>query len=99
MNNWQSHTIYYQVGNIGSEVGRAFKWKDIDVKKANGAAERALKLLDWSMADRKNRKYLKELSRVREVFADSFFGDNQYSQNMQSWDNYFLPYALAANAH
>lgn len=97
MTDWQSHDIYYQMGNIGSEVGRAMKWKDINISRAEGAAERALELLDWSLADHNNRIYLKEIARVREVFTDSFYGSNIYAQSTESWDRYFLPYALAAN--
>lgn len=97
MDNWQSHDIYYQFGNIGSEVGRAMKWKDTNESRAESAAERALELIDWSLADVNNKPFLKEIARVREVFCDSFYGENQYQQTTNSWDSYFLPYALAAN--
>jgi acyl-CoA hydrolase len=85
------------MGNIGSEVGRALKWKGINTDRATSAAERALELIDLSLSDPKNRPYLKEIARVREIFADSFYGENQYGQSESSWDQYFLPYALAAN--
>ena len=97
MNNWTRYSIYQQLGNIGSEVGRAFKWKAVDDKKAVSAAERALELLDWTLADGKNKKFLKEIARVREVFADSFFAENNYGETEKTWNSYFLPYALAAN--
>ncbi|OGD63073.1 hypothetical protein A3A71_03735 [Candidatus Berkelbacteria bacterium RIFCSPLOWO2_01_FULL_50_28] len=97
MTDWQSHDIYYQFGNIGSEIGRAMKWKGINVSRAEGAAERALELLDWSLSDANNRPFLKEIARIREVFTDSFYSDNQYGETTKSWDAYFLPYALAAN--
>ncbi len=97
MTDWQSHDIYYQLGNIGSEIGRAMKWKDTNRSRAESAADRALELLDWSLSDSKNKKYLKEIARIREVFADSFFGDNQFAQDEQTWNLYFLPYALATN--
>ncbi len=96
MTDWQSHDIYYQFGNIGSEVGRAMKWKDTNKSRAEGAAERALELLDWSLSDSNNSKFLKEIARVREIFVNSFYGDNQYHETTESWDRYFLPYALAA---
>lgn len=94
---WQKRNIYAQLGNLGSEIGRAMKWKDINPDRAKGAAERALELLDWTLSDNKNRPYLKEIARIREVFADSFYGDNQYHQTAKSWDSYFMPYALVAN--
>ena len=52
MINWQERTIYEQMGNIGSEIGRAFKWKTIDTPKAAAAAERALRLIDGSLSSR-----------------------------------------------
>ncbi len=97
MHDWQTKSIHYQLGNIGSEIGRALKWQQTAPQKAVAAAERALELIDWSLADRRNTAFLKELARIREVFADSFFGTNQYDQTQESWDRYFFPYALVAN--
>ena len=97
MTEWRQQSIYYQLGNIGSEIGRAFKWKGRDATKSQGAADRALELLDWSLANNRNRAYFKELARIREVFADSFFADNIYNQTLGSWDRYFFPYACVAN--
>ena len=97
MNEWHDRDIYSQMGNIGSEIGRAMKWKDVNQLRATNAAERALELIDLTLCDKKNRPYLKELARIREVFADSFYGENEYCQTVKSWDDYFLPYALAAN--
>ncbi|MBI4948207.1 hypothetical protein HY844_01450 [Candidatus Berkelbacteria bacterium] len=96
--NWQTKSIYFQLGNIGSEIGRALKWKNKNYKLANSAAERALELLDWTLSDKQNIDGLKEIARIREVFADSFYGDNQYNQTAQDWDRYFYCYSLAANS-
>jgi hypothetical protein len=71
---WHTRTIFQQMGNIGSEVGRAFKWKKVNPSIAKSASYRALELIDWIISDHKNKKYLKELTRMRELFVDSFLG-------------------------
>ena len=44
---WQSLTIFEQMGNIGSEVGRAFAaWRRGDTAAMAGAWQRGLGLLD-----------------------------------------------------
>lgn len=97
MNNWHSKSIYYQLGNIGSEIGRALKWQKQNADIANRSAYRALELIDWSLADRRNISRFKEIARIREVFAETFYGDNSYGETMDTWNKYFYAYSLAAN--
>lgn len=64
---WNELSFLEQMANIGSEVERAINWK----KKRNAeystiAFERALELFDLTMADSKNEKRLREISRARE---------------------------------
>lgn len=92
---WQQMTIFEQMGNIGSEVGRVISaLKANDESRINGAFLRGLDLIDataefWakSMPNR-----TKEILRAREQFA-------QMTINKQpdlSLDNYFFQFALAA---
>jgi len=96
---WQKFSLIEQMANIGSEVGRAVKWKEAGkVERAEAAACRALELFDLTLADPKNRTRLREVARTRELFADYFFGDNtEASSSRESWDRYFLPFAIAAH--
>lgn len=94
---WQSMTLCEQLGNIGSEVGRAAR------ARAQGnearlwpAVERALELFDLTLADRRWRHRLKEIARSREVVCDYLVGDNAYGSTPESLDAYFLPFAVAA---
>lgn len=95
---WQEFSLIEQMGNIGSEVGRATKWQEAGkVERAEAAACRALEPFDLTLADPKNRTRLREVARTRELFADFFFGDNtEASSTRASWDRYFLPFAVAA---
>ncbi len=94
---WKTLSFFEQMANIGSEVERAINWKNKkDEKYSRMAFERALELIDLTIADEKNRKRLLELARVREVLADFFVGGNCYSSSDQSWKDYFYAFAFAS---
>ena len=94
---WNELSLLEQMGNIGSEVERALKWK----KKNNSdycmrAFERALELLDLTLASPNNRLRLKEIARTREILVDFFYFDNQYQTSGEFLSSYFLRLAIAA---
>lgn len=91
---WQTLTLFEQLGNIGSEVGRAVHTRDEDQKTAAGY--RALELFDLTLADQRWHHRGNELARAREVICDFLFGDNVYRSTAQSLENYFMQFALAA---
>ncbi len=93
---WQSLSFLEQMSHIGSEVERAIKWKSRNRQNSRQAFFRALELLDFTIADIKNRKRLRELCRLREVLADYFFGDNIYKSSDELWRKYFFPFTFAA---
>ena len=94
---WQSLSLLEQLGNIGSEVGRALQAKNSgNESRINGALDRALELFDLMISDPKNRMRLKELCRAREVVCDFFFGDNIYKSDPKSLEGYFMVFAIAA---
>lgn len=97
--NWQKFSLAEQLGNVGSEVGRALnaekRGKD-DKKQA--ATVRAFELLDLTIMDARWRKRLKELVRSREVLADYFFGDNIYGSTAENLEKYFYWFALVARS-
>lgn len=94
---WFALTLLEQMGNIGSEVGRAVKWQtrgDLDAR--DKALERALELLDMTIADKRWQKRVKELCRARELLKDVFYGDHQYGDSPEAMEKYFFQYAVAA---
>ncbi len=93
---WFELTFFEQMANIGSEVERAITWKDKNREYAIKAIERALELLELTIADVKNRTHLKELTRLRETLVDYFYFDNQYSSSDKLWQNYFYAFSYAA---
>jgi len=94
---WFQLSFFEQMANVGSEVERAIKWKNKrNLKYSRLAFERALELLDFTIADKKNKKRLKELLRVRETLADYFAFENEYKSTDKSWQNYFYAFNWAA---
>lgn len=94
---WNTFPLLEQMGNIGSEVGRAIKWRSQGKEeKSQAALCRGLELFDLTVDDPKNRSRLKEVLRSREAFLDFFVGDNEYHSTAEQWEKYFLAFAIAA---
>lgn len=91
---WQRLTIFEQMGNIYSEIGRTFAARGRgDTEAAAAAAERAFDLFDATceqLAVHKSPK-LHEVLRAREVFAGQFINHQE-----SDLDNYFMQFALAS---
>ena len=70
---WSRLSLVEQLANNGSEIERTIRWRAKgNTDHATRAFERALELLDLTIADEKNRSRLKELTRLREALADYF---------------------------
>jgi len=93
---WFELTLLEQLGNIGSEVSRAARWRGRDEKLFMGAIERALELFDLTLGDARWRGRRKEIARAREVLCDIVFGPNSYSTTLEDLDRYFTQFAVAA---
>lgn len=100
---WQTFTLAEQLGNVGSEVGRALRAKAAgNDTRMWGALNRALELFDLTAADpRWAGPRRKEILRAREVTCDYLAGDNDYRSAAESLDRYFAAFAVLArqNAH
>lgn len=94
---WFTFSLAKQLANVGSEVERTIKWKNKgDVEYSRDACIRALELMDLTIADRKNKKRLKELLRVRYMFGDQYMGINEFNFTDEFWQNYFMYFAYRA---
>jgi len=91
---WQKLSIFEQMGNIYSEVGRAFNAKKLnDSEGAKKAAMRAFDLFDATtqqLARQKSPK-LQEVLRARDIFAKEY-----ETASRSSLDNYLMQFAVAA---
>lgn len=92
---WAKMTMFEQMGNIGSEVGRALSAKHRgDIGSMNSALYRGLDLIDET-SELWAREYPhrnKELLRARELFVQSIITDKED----KTLENYFMQFAIAA---
>lgn len=91
---WFTLPLADQLGNIGSEVGRARAWQGMDEKIFWGAAGRALELLDLTREDMRWRRRRAELDRARESVADAILNGEVYGSRLADLEAYFMPFAL-----
>jgi hypothetical protein len=96
---WESLSFFEQMANIGAEFGRAENWSAKDKELSTASLYRGLELLDSTIEDKKNRKSLKELCRLREIVADYFCFDNIYNSTAANFNNYFYAFNYAARVN
>lgn len=100
LHNWDNLSIFAQMGNIGSEVGRAAKAHlSGDSVSKNAAIKRALDLFDLTIQNLAKTKShrLKEVLLAREEFTRQYFSDSQYID--PSLEQYFFAFAVADRLH
>lgn len=96
---WRSLSLIEQLANIGSEVERALNWRHrANPIYSQRALERALELIDLTIADPRHRARLKEITRLREAILDYFLGENLYHSSEDLWRKYFYAFGYAARA-
>lgn len=93
---WFTMTLAEQMGNTGSEIHRLVLSQNKDQDRFDSAFDRALELIDLTLADPRWKKRYKEIARVREVLCDIYFGENQYNTSLEDLDDYFFQFGLAA---
>lgn len=97
---WLTLSLAEQLGNIGSEVGRAIRAKTQDNQdRLLPALDRALELFDLTITDPRLAHRLKEILRAREVVCDFLVGDNEFASTSESLEAYFMQFAMAARLH
>lgn len=86
-----------QMANIGSEISRALNWKrKSNEKYCMKSVVRALELIALTIDSVTVKSHLKELTRLREVILDYFYGNNEFGSSEILWEKYFNHFNLAA---
>ncbi len=96
---WFTFSLAEQLGNVGSEVSRALKWRSRNPEIAKGALHRALELIDLTLDDPRHRASvtrLREICRARELLLDFLVGPNQYGSTEKALQRYFDAFGVAA---
>ncbi|OGZ44364.1 MAG: hypothetical protein A2719_04885 [Candidatus Ryanbacteria bacterium RIFCSPHIGHO2_01_FULL_45_22] len=93
---WFSMSLGEQLGNIGSEVGRASRAEGKNEQRFWAAVERALDLFDLTMEDKRwiKGRRLHEIVRAREIFCDAVYGEKQYGTTLADLEKYFMWFAI-----
>jgi len=90
---WEKRTIFEQMGNIGSEVGRALHaQKRGNVERMWQAAARADDLFEATASQWRGGR-LREILRAREQFMGALLGESA-----DGLENYFMQFAVAARS-
>jgi hypothetical protein len=92
---WAKLSLFEQMGNIGSEVGRSMNaLQRGDKESLDGAYRRGLDLIDATIDAWDSEPRKRELLRARELFTNAI-----ESQKIdRQLDNYFMQFAIAARA-
>ncbi len=96
---WFELSLFSQMGNIGSEISRAKKWKEKDFKIYESAVFRAIELIDLTLSDPRWKMRCKEIARAKEVVCDAYYGGKEYGSTFESLEKYFNQFAYAARVN
>ena len=96
---WAQLSFNEQMGNIGSEVGRAIiAYRNGEHERQTRAIDRAIDLFSATVEVLVGTKYsyrLKEVLQSRDEFL-RLFNDNTFEKEADNIDRYFMYFALAA---
>lgn len=92
---WAELSLAEQMGNIGSEVSRSLRWFDKNSKRFQASFDRALELMDLSIAATKDSGRLEELCRAREELCD-YFNGNSWGSDPVKIQRYYDQFVLLA---
>lgn len=93
---WKKMSFCEQMANVGSEIERAFNWREKrNQDYSQKALERALELLELTIDSVPKKSYLKELTRLREIILDFFMGRNIYNTTASSLKKYFYYFGVS----
>ncbi|MBQ8703703.1 MAG: hypothetical protein IJ524_04960 [Bacteroidales bacterium] len=93
---WAQMSLAEQMLNIGSEVSRANRWKAKgNMEQCHRAADRALELVSLTIDAQRGKHNLGEFTRMYEVLADYYYGENYYQTDsvklQHSFDIFYHP--------
>ena len=92
---WLKLSRAQQLGNIGSEIARAYYWETHnDLINREKSLERSLELLDLTLDDPRWKAGLKEIARFREVVAAWFCNQTYFDISPKELENYCIDFVI-----
>src|SRR3989338_128670 len=95
---WAKFSFVEQMANIGSEVSRTLKAQG-NQPRYWGAIARALDLFYLTVEDPRWKGRLREVLRVRELFAAAALGSDEYKTSLKDLERYFDCFVWLARAN
>lgn len=98
---WSKLSIFEQMGNIGSEVGRSITAKRRgDDEAFDGALDRALDLFNATaeVLVEQHSPRVREVLRARDQYLQLFYGDTDSFDDAPALEKYFMQFAIAARS-
>lgn len=87
---WYEMPVTLQISNIGSEVGRAIRYKNKDnQQRMIMFCEKAIEFLQLSISDPKNKHRKQEFEFCIEELKDYFMGENVYQTTDEMLKKYY----------
>lgn len=95
---WFELSFAEQMGNIGSEVSRTFKWFLKKDERFDKSFDRTLELFDLTLSDKRWLFRNKEICRGREYFCYLMLNESipDLNKELSSFEKYFNDFALYA---
>lgn len=96
---WARLSIFEQMGNIYSEVGRSFSARRrSNIVDCQAAIERAIELFDLTaqVLIAQKSPQAKEVLRAKEQYLATMYDTTASQEMISSLDRYFLQFAIAA---
>ena len=89
---WFDLSLPEQMMNIGNEVKRAVRF-DNDSKKKRAFIDKALKYIDLTMDDPKNKPVVPEIMMGREILED-YLGEHKLDYDKEQIRDYYLDFVF-----
>ena len=87
---WAQLSLSEQMANIGTEISRALNWKRKNNEKyCLKSVVRALELISLTLDNITVKSHIREITRLREIILDYFYGTNEFSSSEILWESYF----------
>jgi hypothetical protein len=95
---WGKLTLAAQLGNVGSEFGRAARAQESgNTSRFDNAIDRLYELVDLTLTDRRwTLPQRREISRLRESISETFFGEDQTKESRDVLDRYLYYFGVLA---
>ena len=95
---WAKFSLVEQMANIGSEISRALQANGNQTRYW-GAVTRALDLFYLTIEDPRWKGRLREILRLRELFAAAALQSDEFNTSLQDLDRYFDCFVWLARSH